>query len=220
VQPEQYTAVIFTNQRTGVDDDGYLAMAERMDALAATQPGYVGIDSVRGADGAGITVSYWVDDDAARAWKRNAEHELAQSLGRSRWYDRYRLRVATVERGYAFVRPIFHLATPDDWKGAQSSGRYDWSTRGITVADEGFVHCSCVDQMRGVAGRFYADLDELVILHLDREAIEDALRFEPPADGIAELFPHVYRPLPLDAVTTTTIWRRDGDEWGDPPVTA
>jgi heme-degrading monooxygenase HmoA len=67
VQPEHYTAVIFTNQRTGIDDDGYLAMAERMDAMAAEQPGYVGIESVRGADGMGITVSYWIDDDAARA---------------------------------------------------------------------------------------------------------------------------------------------------------
>jgi uncharacterized protein (DUF952 family)/heme-degrading monooxygenase HmoA len=219
VQPEHYTAVIFTNQRTGVDDDGYLAMAEHMDALAATQPGYLGIESVRGTDGTGITVSYWVDDDAARAWKLHAEHELAQSLGRSRWYDRYRLRVATVEREYVFVRPIFHLATPDDWEEARQSGRYVWSTRGITVADEGFVHCSCVDQMRGVANRFYADLDELVIVHLDRDALEDGLRFEPPADGIEELFPHLYHPIPLEAVTATTVWRRHGEEWGDPPLT-
>ena len=217
---DPYTAVIFTNQRTGVDDDGYLAMAERMDALAATQPGYIDVESVRDADGAGITVSYWVDDAAARAWKRHAEHELAQSLGRSRWYDRYRLRVATVEREYGFARPIFHLATCEDWKAALTDGRYAWSTRGITVADEGFVHCSLVGQMRGVASRFYADLDELVVLHLDREVLEDALRFEPPADGIEELFPHLYRPIPLDAVTATTAWRRQGDEWGDPPVTA
>jgi uncharacterized protein (DUF952 family) len=73
--------------------------------------------------------------------------------------------------------------------------------------------------MRGVASRFYGDLAELVLLHLDREALEEALRLEPPADGIAELFPHLYRPIPLDAVRATTVWRRDGDEWGDPPVT-
>lgn len=218
--PDGYIAVIFSNQRTGIDDEGYLAMAERMDTLAASQPGYVGIESVRDPGGAGITVSYWVDDDAAVAWKRHAEHELAQALGRTRWYDRYRLRVATVEREYAFVRPIFHLATPDDWARARTTGHYEWSTRGVTVADEGFVHCSLIDQMRGVAGRFYADLDELVILHLDREALDDALQFEPPADGIDELFPHLYRPIPLDAVTATTLWRRDGDGWGDPPVTA
>jgi uncharacterized protein (DUF952 family)/heme-degrading monooxygenase HmoA len=219
VQAEHYTAVIFTNQRTGVDDDGYLAMAERMDELAATQPGYVGIESARGGDGIGITVSYWTDDEAARAWKRHAEHELAQSLGRERWYDRYVLRVATVEREYSFARPIFHLATSGDWDAARSSGRYDWSTRGVTVTEQGFVHCSFVGQIRGVAGRFYRDLDELVILHLDRGALADVLRLEPPADGVDELFPHVYRPIPLDAVTATTVWRRDADEWGDPPVT-
>ena len=60
-------AVIFVAQRSVGDDATYRGAAEEMDALAATQPGYIGIDSVRGADGLGITVSYWTDDDAAIA---------------------------------------------------------------------------------------------------------------------------------------------------------
>lgn len=50
-----YYAVIFTSERTDVDE-GYAAMAERMLALARTQPGFLGVESAR--DGVGITVSY------------------------------------------------------------------------------------------------------------------------------------------------------------------
>ncbi|NKB29665.1 MAG: antibiotic biosynthesis monooxygenase [Rhodobacteraceae bacterium] len=95
-----YWAVIFTNQRHE-DDAGYAAMAEAMDALAAKQPGYIGIESVRAADGTGITVSYWKSEDDLLAWKKVAEHEGAQRLGRERWYKHYRLRVAKVERSYS-----------------------------------------------------------------------------------------------------------------------
>ncbi len=94
-----YYAVIFTSRRSD-DSDGYDAMAQRMAELAAEQPGYLGIESVRGADGVGITVSYWESEDAIRAWKRNAEHLVAQRQGRERWYKTFKVRVARVEREY------------------------------------------------------------------------------------------------------------------------
>lgn len=212
-------AVIFTSVRTGDDETGYAEMAERMDTLAAEQPGYQGIESVRSDTGVGITISYWADHAAAAAWKRHAEHLVAQRLGRERWYDRYTVRIATVEREYHHVRPIYHLAIADDWAAAQRSGVYAMSTRGVTVADEGFMHCSFAHQIEGVASRFYADVDELHLLQLDRNAIEADLRIEPPADGIDELFPHVYRPIAVDEVVAVTVWRRPGAAWGPPPVT-
>ncbi|GAA1972986.1 antibiotic biosynthesis monooxygenase [Nocardioides panacihumi] len=92
-----YTAVIFTSLRTE-GDDGYAEAAERMEALAAEQPGYLGIEAAR--DGLGITVSYWVDDNAAAAWKQVAEHLVAQRRGRDAWYADYQVRVATVTRSY------------------------------------------------------------------------------------------------------------------------
>lgn len=92
-----YTAVIFTSLRND-GDDGYAAMSERMVALAAEQPGFLGVESAR--DGVGITVSYWADDTAAAAWKQVSEHLAAQRLGRERWYEHYRVRVATVTRDY------------------------------------------------------------------------------------------------------------------------
>ncbi|MGR6466032.1 antibiotic biosynthesis monooxygenase family protein [Rhizobium sp. PAMB 3182] len=98
-----YYVVIFSTLRTD-GDHGYAAMAEKMDALAAQQPGYLGIDSVRDASGFGITNSYWQDEESVLAWKRNAEHTLARDLGREKWYQCYELRVARVERAYSFER--------------------------------------------------------------------------------------------------------------------
>ena len=213
---EPYVAVIFSSLRTGSDPDGYEATAERMEELAATQPGYRGIESARGADGFGITVSYWATEADARAWKQHSEHLLAQATGRSTWYGRYRVRVATVTREYSYdadVDPdeLLHLALPDDWAAARDAGEYRISTRGRTLDDEGFVHCSHPDQLEGVANRFYSDLSELVILHVDPELLDAEVRLEPPAEGVDELFPHVYGPIPTSAVVATTWWDRGDD---------
>lgn len=99
-----YTAVIFTSRLA--DAEGYAETAAAMQVLAAQQPGYLGIDSARGADGVGITVSYWVDDASARAWKRVAEHLAAQAEGIRRFYAEYHVRVARVEREYEGPRPL------------------------------------------------------------------------------------------------------------------
>ena len=96
-----YYAVIFSNQRRHDGDKGYGATAERMVELAAQQPGYLGVESVRGEDGFGITVSYWESEAAILAWRRHAEHTLARERGRSEWYEHFELRVARVERAYA-----------------------------------------------------------------------------------------------------------------------
>jgi heme-degrading monooxygenase HmoA len=99
-----YVAVIFTSLRSDEDRAGYDAMAAEMERLGATQPGFLGIESARGADGLGITVSYWRTADDARAWKAVAAHAGAQRLGRERWYRAYRVRVAEVAREYGFER--------------------------------------------------------------------------------------------------------------------
>jgi heme-degrading monooxygenase HmoA len=98
-----YVAVIFTSIRMP-GDDGYDAMSDEMVALGQRQPGFLGIESTRGADGFGITVSYWATLEHARAWKAVAEHRGAQRLGRERWYRAYKTRIANVERDYGFER--------------------------------------------------------------------------------------------------------------------
>src|SRR5262245_27137951 len=97
-----YFAVIFSSARSGADDAGYQQTAQRMEELAREQPGFLGIESVRGADGEGITVSYWSTEEAIRRWRDNAEHRLAQALGRERWYSRFTLRVCRVERAWEY----------------------------------------------------------------------------------------------------------------------
>ena len=96
-----YVAVIFVNRRSAEDELGYAHTAEVMVAMAEGQPGYLGHDSVRGADGLGITVSYWTDEAAIAAWKAVGAHRAAQAAGQRRWYSAYTTHVARVERSYA-----------------------------------------------------------------------------------------------------------------------
>ena len=95
-----YLAVIFSSQRTP-GDEGYGAMAERMVELAREQPGFLGVESARDAEGFGITVSYWRDEAAIAAWKAQGEHAMAQRLGWEKWYASFRVRVCRVEREHA-----------------------------------------------------------------------------------------------------------------------
>ena len=94
-----YYAVIFTSLRTE-GERGYGSMAERMVELAAQQPGFLGVESARDANGLGITVSYWDSEEAIRHWRENAEHRVAQEAGKHVWYADYELRVAKVDRAY------------------------------------------------------------------------------------------------------------------------
>jgi len=94
-----YYAVIFTSRRT-TGDRGYGEMAARMAELAAQQPGFLGLESARGVDGLGITVSYWRDEASILAWKGDREHQQAQRAGRQTWYAGYEVRIAKVERAY------------------------------------------------------------------------------------------------------------------------
>lgn len=91
-----YYAVIFTSLLKP-DNQGYSAMGQRMEELALTQPGFLGIESAR--DGLGITVSYWESLEAIQNWKHNSEL-VAQKLGRQRWYADFKLRICKVERDY------------------------------------------------------------------------------------------------------------------------
>jgi len=92
-----YYAVIFTSTRTSVDE-GYGAMSDKMVEMASQQPGFLGVESARDADGLGITVSYWESEEAIANWRANAEHRIAQATGRAKWYDEFVTRVAKVER--------------------------------------------------------------------------------------------------------------------------
>ena len=94
-----YYSVIFSSKRTA-DENGYGHMAERMAELASGQPGFLGVESAREADGFGITVSYWASLEAIAAWRSDAEHRIAQETGKALWYAHYEVRIACVERAH------------------------------------------------------------------------------------------------------------------------
>lgn len=92
-----YYAVIFSSHRSS-NLDGYAEVAQRMFELAAEQPGFLGVESVR--EDLGITVSYWSDLESIGRWSEHAEHREAQRMGKKKWYSAYKTRIALVERDY------------------------------------------------------------------------------------------------------------------------
>jgi glutathione S-transferase len=116
------------------------------------------------------------------------------------------------------IATLFHIALPDEWEAAKAGGSYDRSTRGRSLAEEGFIHCSYRHQVEATANRFYADVAELVVLTLDGDRIGSPI-VEEAAVEAGELFPHVYGPIPVEAVVAATPLARDANGWClAPPV--
>lgn len=99
---------------------------------------------------------------------------------------------------------IFHVTLPEHWDQAQLDGQITMSTRGVTLADEGFVHCSFSDQLTATAARFYGDLDEVVVVRIDVAALTSPFVVE-DLSGDGQAFPHVYGPINLDAVLDVRV---------------
>jgi uncharacterized protein (DUF952 family) len=119
------------------------------------------------------------------------------------------------------TEPIIHLASNDAWLAAVGPAALWRGKRGEYHADslstEGFIHCSTNSQIVGVANTFYHGQHGLVLLVLDPEKLDSELKWEPPAEPEpthareGELFPHVYGPLNLDAVTNVIPFEPDAD---------
>ena len=122
----------------------------------------------------------------------------------------------TARMSSASPDPIIHIALPDDWAAARTAGEYTVSTRGVSLDEEGFIHCSFLRQVETTANAYYGDLDELVLLHIDTSQVPARIEVEPASTGAPDAFPHIYGPLPVAAVVHTTPWRRDGDPWSYP----
>ncbi len=109
---------------------------------------------------------------------------------------------------------IFHMAMPDDWAAAFQTGEYTMSTRGRTLQEEGFIHASTREQIEATANRFYADVEQLVLLSIDPRKVPHEIKWEAPAPSVEELFPHIYGPLPIGAVVRTDFWIHTIDQSG------
>jgi uncharacterized protein (DUF952 family) len=103
---------------------------------------------------------------------------------------------------------LFHLADRGEWQAAVEAGEYRVSTRGVTLAEQGFIHCSLRHQVRGVAEAIFSDADDLVLLVIDSGLVAAPIRYEVPEPG-ADAYPHIYGPLPVSAVTRVVPVGRD-----------
>ncbi|MDI9831264.1 MULTISPECIES: DUF952 domain-containing protein [unclassified Streptomyces] len=103
---------------------------------------------------------------------------------------------------------ILHLTERSLWEAARERGAYEISTRGRTLQEEGFIHCSTRAQLPAVAAFLYGSYDgpdDLVVLVVDPERLDVPLRYEAVKPG-GEEFPHVYGPLPVSAVVDVERW--------------
>jgi uncharacterized protein (DUF952 family) len=103
---------------------------------------------------------------------------------------------------------LLHVTEQATWEAALPAGEYSTSTRGVSLEEQGFIHCSLRHQLRAVAESIYGDADDLVVLVIDSTRLTAPLRYEAPAPG-AEPYPHIYGPLSTDAVTAALPVVRD-----------
>jgi release factor glutamine methyltransferase len=99
---------------------------------------------------------------------------------------------------------IYHLCPREDWLNSQASGQY----RAVSLALEGFIHCSLGDQIIAVANRYYRDAPDLIILTIDTDKLMAEIRLEKSGEAY---YPHVYGPINLDAVELVTGIHADQD---------
>ncbi len=92
-------AVIFTS-KLNISAADYEFVANKMIDLVQNQKGFMGVESVRGSDGFGITISYWKSLEDIKQWKLNEEHLKAQKLGREKWYSYFSICICRIEREY------------------------------------------------------------------------------------------------------------------------
>jgi uncharacterized protein (DUF952 family) len=117
------------------------------------------------------------------------------------------------------VSVIYHIAMAADWERALADGQYTTSTRGATLAEQGFIHASTAGQVTAVANAFYRGEPDLLLLAIDARRLTAPLRYD-EVPGSAEPFPHIYGPLNTGAVIRALPFPPgpDGTFRFDPPA--
>ena len=96
------------------------------------------------------------------------------------------------------ANPIYHMSRREEWNAAVAAGAYGGSSQDQA---DGFIHFSTAEQIIESAAKHRAGQDGLVLLTVDADSMGDALKWEPSRGG--QLFPHLYGPLPVNAVSST-----------------
>lgn len=104
---------------------------------------------------------------------------------------------------------LLHLCSTSDWSTAQTDGEL----RPESLSSVGFIHLSTPEQVHLPANRLYRGRDDLVLLHIDPVRLNSPVRWElgVATDPESMMFPHLYGPLPIDAVISVTGYQPDAD---------
>jgi uncharacterized protein (DUF952 family) len=105
---------------------------------------------------------------------------------------------------------FLHITERTNWESALRTGWYRSSTRGVSLDEQGFIHCSLPHQLRAVAEHIYDDADDLVVLVIDGERLSAHVEYEAPEPG-ADKYPHIYGPIPTTAVSDVVPVERDSE---------
>lgn len=110
---------------------------------------------------------------------------------------------------------IFHIIAATDWEAASEPYEH------ASLAAEGFIHFSTSEQVVATTGRYYEGLTGLTLIEIDEAELPQPLQWDPapPTSPVAgQLFPHLYCPLPRDAVIAVHPWEpADQAAWDDQP---
>lgn len=93
-------AVIF-RAKPGIQNEEYSQSVSRMRELAFEKYGCLDFIAVTEGNQE-IAISYWDNEEAIKKWKNNAEHIIAQTLGREKWYESYIVQLVEVKHEYKF----------------------------------------------------------------------------------------------------------------------
>jgi heme-degrading monooxygenase HmoA len=97
-----YYSVIFSNERSQLEDSKYHEFSNQMLTLVQHAEGFLGMESYRENSGRGVTISYWETLEAIQKWKENTQHRLAQEYGKAVAYSQFTTRICEVLRAYSF----------------------------------------------------------------------------------------------------------------------
>ncbi len=95
---------------------------------------------------------------------------------------------------------IYHIADESSWKKAYDDGQYEHPS----LEREGFIHTCSQNQIAGVRNRYYNYSGELTLLHIDESLVSSMIKYE-LSPSVNEIFPHVYGPINVDAITKVEI---------------
>ena len=96
--------ILFRSKLTPAAGDDYIAMDAELETIVRQNPGFVDVKSFKAEDGERLTVVWFRDEESLRTWREQERHRVAQKTGREKWYEYYKLEVATITRTNDFSR--------------------------------------------------------------------------------------------------------------------